>query len=66
MGYEFNENKLIEIFILVDDFCKYLDEVEADELKKKSSTLKCGLSISEILTLLIFYHLSGYKCFQYY
>ena len=66
MGYEFNENKLIEIFILVDDFCKYLNEIKAEELKKKSSTLKCGLSISEILTLLVFYHFSGYKCFQYY
>lgn len=27
---------------------------------------KPGLSVSEILTILIYYHHSGYKCFQYY
>ncbi len=66
MEYEFNENKLIEIFIFVDDFCKNLDQWIAENQVKDISTFKGRLSVSEILTILIYYHHSGYKCFQYY
>jgi len=66
MLYEFNENKLIEIFVFVDDYCKMLDQwiEQQDQIQKPSH--HSGLSISEILTIIIFYHHSGFKCFQYY
>lgn len=66
MGIQFNENKLIEIFIEVDDFCNALDNWLVQQGKVKPSKYKGQLSKSEILTILIFYHHSGYKCFQYY
>ena len=66
MKYEFNENKLIEIFIFVDDFCKKLDHWVAENKIEGFSSFKGRLSISEILTITIYYHHSGYKCFQYY
>lgn len=66
MRYEFNENKLIEIFITVDDFCKHLEQWAQENDISRSSLPKGQLCISEILTILIFYHHSGYKCFQYF
>ncbi|WP_229239262.1 IS982 family transposase [Emticicia agri] len=64
---QYNENKLIEIFVRCDDFCQLFDNwlakrgVPANQNQPLST-----LSDSEILTLIIFYHYSGYKCFQYY
>lgn len=66
MQYKFNENKLIEIFIFTDDFCKQLDNWIAKRSKSIPKRPQGHLSISEILTILIYYHHSGYKCFQYY
>lgn len=66
MSCKFNENKLIEIFIFVDDFCKNLEHwVDANKMEDFYKP-QGQLSISEILTILIYYHHSGYKCFQYY
>ncbi|WP_421947354.1 IS982 family transposase [Phaeodactylibacter xiamenensis] len=66
MSVQINENKLIEIFIDVDDFCK-----EADKWLRQSGNghdfkWSSALHYSEAMTVLIFYHHSGYKCFQYY
>lgn len=66
MPYEFNENKLIEVFVFVDDYCKLLDEWLEQQDHIQRSTPQSRLSVSEILTILIFYHHSGYKCFEYY
>ncbi len=63
-----NEKKLIEIFISCDDFDKsYEHWLSHHALGEKSlPTRRPSLSDSEILTLLIFYHWSGYKNFEYY
>lgn len=66
MQYEFNENKLIEIYVFVDDHCKMLDEWVKAHGQIPEIVNRSGLSISEILTIIIFYHHSGFKCFQYY
>jgi hypothetical protein len=65
MEYEVNEKKLIEIFVFTDDFCKLLDRW-LQENGHQLPRFKGGLSISEVLTILIFYHHSGFKCFEYY
>lgn len=65
---QYNENKLIEIFVSCDDFC----QIFQDCLAKKSLPIQPNqamittLSDSEIMTIIVFYHYSGYKCFQYY
>lgn len=60
-------DKLIEIFFNCDDFCKTLDHYLISQ--NQSPVLRTRvpqLSPSEIMTILTYYHLSGYKCFQYY
>lgn len=66
MRYEFNENKLIEIFIMVDDFCQHTEQWAEEHEIPHGRSDQGQLYISEILTILIFYHHSGFKCFEYY
>ena len=66
MEYKFNENKLIEIFVFVDDYCKLLDQWVEQSGQISKAPNKSGLSVSEILAIIIFYHHSGFKCFEYY
>ena len=66
------ELKLIEIFCNCDDFIQeYGKEIDsrlipASELGRHKEKLKCGLCLSEMMAIEIFYHLQGSKCFKYY
>lgn len=61
------ENKLIKLLITIDDFCIALDKwKESKPVFNRKLTNKPTLSESEMLTIVVFYQLSGYKCFQYY
>lgn len=65
--YVYDEYKLIEIFCDVDDFCQVFSLWEQTHLLENTpGTRKPNLSDSEVMTILIFYHLSGFKCFKYY
>jgi hypothetical protein len=70
-----NENlelKLIEIFCYCDDFCKEFEkEIESKLIpsftgNKTGAKVPVGLSMSEMMSIEIFYHLQGSKCFKYY
>ena len=65
MDTKVNEQKLLEIFIWTDDFVKSYDRLflpaPGGQRRRRP-----GLTTSEMMTLLIFYHYSGYKCFEYY
>ncbi len=60
-----NKDKITEIFIGVDDFCKKFDVllknkmIGKDKIRNKSSKL----SMSEVMTIPITFHHSGYKNF---
>ena len=66
------ELKLIEIFCNCDDFfLEYGKEIDSklippSLLGEHKEKLQCGLCISEMMTIEIFYHLQGSKCFKYY
>lgn len=70
------EKKLIEIFMACDDFCLALQTWQAKTHLAgvaQPRVLGAGtpgparqLADSEALCLVIFYHYSGYKCFEYY
>ena len=61
------ENKLIELFICLDDFCIALEEWKRLQPQfQVSVTNHPVMSDSEMLAILVFYQSSGYKCFQYY
>lgn len=66
--YVINVDKLIEIFIDCDDFCQVFSPLYQKTQLQKSIRFRNTprLSESEIMTILIFYHLSGMKCFKYY
>jgi IS5 family transposase len=69
--YENLELKLIEIFCCADDFCQqFKQEIEHKlipmALQNKKSKVPCGLSMSEMMAIEMFYHLQGSKCFKYY
>lgn len=60
-----NELKLIEIFCKSDDFCQKLEKFTCH--RWLSSTMPVNrLSLSEIMTICIAFHLSGYKTFKQY
>jgi hypothetical protein len=63
-------SKLIEIYVDCDDFLKDFlksyNQLKVDSGNVKKPTREPDLSPSEIMSITIYYHLSGYKCFQYY
>lgn len=64
------EEILYKMFMEVDEFCKTYDKhVNNQGLAaqvRRPTGPRPGLCASEIMTILLFYHSSGYKCFQYY
>lgn len=67
-----NTTKLIAIFIICDDFVKnlgsYLDLSGQAALNSGKVCIQASprMSVSEMMSIVIFYHLSGFKCFKYY
>jgi hypothetical protein len=60
-----NTTKLIEIFIACDDFQQKLSHYQlAQDYHTETSCQQ--MTESEMMTIVIFYHHSGMKCFQYY
>lgn len=61
------EDQLIQLFIMLDDFCIALEGWKQTQPQyQQSPTRKPVMSDSEMLAVLVFYQCSGYKCFQYY
>ncbi|MCB0543711.1 MAG: hypothetical protein KDC70_09340, partial [Saprospiraceae bacterium] len=65
MEAKVTEHKLLEIFIWTDDFVKAVDRLLLP-MRVGQRRRRPGLAPSEMMTILIFYHHSGYKCFEYY
>lgn len=63
-----SEEKLIEVFVTVDDFMIQFDQWRASRslAPRTKPTRQPDLTDSEIITILVYYHQSGYKNFQYY
>jgi hypothetical protein len=69
MQYVVHVSKLIEIFCSCDDFCllvKKCRQTQLSETTQREPTRVPGLSESEMMSIVIFYHHSGFKCFEYY
>lgn len=57
--------KLVEIFVMCDDFCKKFQTYHLENGLEMERPTQC-MSESEMMSIIIFYHLSGFKCFKYY
>ena len=68
MSPQFNENLLAQIYVEVDDLLQAYENFRAQKVSENlsCSTREPDLSPSEIVTILVAYHASGYKCFEYY
>lgn len=66
MKAQFTQEKLIAVFCFADDTIQLFDKWLLEKYPDKRPILKGGLCGSEIATILIMYHVSGYKCFEYY
>jgi hypothetical protein len=57
---------ITELYYLVDEFCKLMkiheDKGMLPSHKKRNRSGQ--MSVSEMLTIMIYFHLSGYKCFK--
>ena len=58
----------VAIFCDVDDFCKAYKEycMHSLMMEKKKVLPRTRMALSEIITILIMYHLSGYRTFKWY
>jgi len=67
-GVEMLLAPMVEIFCDIDDFCKHYEKSKQLKLLPvaglKNRDRKTQLSVSEIMTVLIFFHLSHYRTFK--
>lgn len=58
----------VAIFCDVDDFCKAYEEycMHSLMMEKKKIVPRTRMALSEIMTILIMFHLSGYRTFKWY
>jgi hypothetical protein len=64
-----NPMKVIQIFCELDDFINAVEKFLDGKLLGTSnprSVHRPAISLSEMMCIELLYHLSGYKCFQYY
>jgi hypothetical protein len=65
-----DSSKLVEIYVHCDDFIKdfmnHYKRTTVGPKTRRKPTREPALSASEIICICIYYHLSGFKCFQYY
>lgn len=63
------ESKIVEIFCLVDDFYKNYESAIKGHLlqvRKGQRNKPSRMSASEVMTIMICFHLGGYRCFKHY
>ena len=66
-----SNDKVIQIFCSIDDFCKEMTQilnenaVESDHSVKKRNR-KSKMSDSEVITIMVLFHLKGYRCLKHF
>jgi hypothetical protein len=69
-GVLMDEDSITRIYCDVDDFCKALEGYCKNRLlpneKKPKWFPASQMSLSEVMTIIMLFHLSGYRCFKWY
>ena len=64
------KDKVIKIFCMADDFCKFFDAMMAkytlNPLKKRKYHRSSTLSKAEVMMIIILFHDSGYRCLKHF
>jgi hypothetical protein len=72
MYFVIDTRKVVEVFCFIDDFCQEVTHYLAAHplpqglQARAAAGRKASLRESEVLTILVLYHLSGFKCFMYF
>lgn len=66
-----SKDKVTEIFCLIDDFCKEMDQVMdqsslVDDTGKARRKKPGKMSDSEVITIMVLFHLKGYRCLKHF
>lgn len=61
-----NHHKVTEIFCLVDEFCKEYDQIVEKHLLGNPAKHPSLMSKSEVITIMILFHLSGFRTFKHF
>jgi hypothetical protein len=59
-------NKITDIFCVVDEFCNDFDKTTAPYLLGKPSKRPPVMSKSEVISICLLFHLSGFRCFKHF
>lgn len=59
-------SKVTEIFCLVDEFCQEFDTTTQPFLLGKPSKRPAVMAKSEVITICLLFHLSGFRCFKHF
>jgi hypothetical protein len=69
-GVSMDEDTITRIYCDVDDFCKAFQSYCKAHLLPSRKAAKwfpaCRLSLSQVMTIILLFHLSGYRCFKWY
>ena len=64
------ENKVTEIFVMADDFCKFFDQMmekySIPDKNKRKYHRDGTMSKAEVMVILILFHSSGYRCLKHF
>lgn len=64
------ESKVIELFCMADDFCKFFDSMMAKYTLKSTTKRKyhraATMSKAEVMLIMILFHDSGYRCLKHF
>ncbi len=66
-----SKDKVTEIFCFIDDFCKEINQIIDKRAVSDGSTIKrrnrkCKMSQSEVITIMLLFHLKGYRCLKHF
>ena len=62
-----SQNRLTELFCIIDEFCKHFDAENAGNLlEDKRRRRAASLSDSEIMTILLYFHFGTFRNFKHY
>jgi len=59
-------DKVSDIFCTVDEFCKNFEKTTKSFIIGKSSGRPSKMSNSEVISILLLFQMSGFKCFKHY
>lgn len=65
------DHKITEIFYFIDEFCKEFEKVKVghilpEETSKKKRNRQFKMSDSEVITIVVLFHLRGYRCLKHF